>query len=49
MRARAPVMSQACTPSQDANAIGPCSSWRCSPISAMAALRPIIAMMPLSW
>ena len=27
----------------------PSSSWRCSPISAMAALRPIIAMMPLSW
>ena len=37
MRARVVLSSQACTPSQAAKATGPCSSWRCAPISAMAA------------
>ena len=42
-------MSEAWTPSQAEKAIAPWSSWRCAPTSAIAAPRPIIAMMPLSW
>ena len=34
--------------SQAAKATGPSTWWRCLPTSATAALRPIIAMMPLS-
>ena len=47
-RARTPVISAPCTPSQAANAIGPCTSRRRGPIAAIAEPRPIIAMMPLS-
>ena len=43
-RCRVPLINQACTPSQAAKATGPWSSWRCSPISAIAALRPIIVI-----
>ncbi len=48
MRFRMPVMSIAWTPSQAANANRPCTSRRLGPIAAIAELRPIIAMMPLS-
>jgi hypothetical protein len=48
-RLRTPDMSVAWTPSQAENAITPWSSWRCGTTSAIAAPRPIIAMMPLSW
>ena len=48
VRLCAPLSKVACTPSQAANAIGPSTWCRCLPTSATAALRPIIAMMPLS-
>ena len=47
-RWRTPLISQACTPSQAANATWPWSSWWWAPISAIAAPSPIIAMIPLS-
>ena len=44
----APLSSIAWTPSHAAKATGPSTWCRCFPTSATAALRPIIAMMPLS-
>ena len=48
MRLCVPLSSMACTPSQAPKASGPSTWCRCFPSSATAALRPIIAMMPLS-
>ena len=47
-RVRTPVISEAWTPSHITKATVPCTSWRRLPTSATAALRPIMAMMPLS-
>src|SRR5262245_2945878 len=47
-RSCTPLMRYAWTPSQEANATCPWSSWWCAPISATAAPLPIMAMMPLS-
>ena len=49
-RLRTPVISVACTPSQAAKAISAVQLVAVlGPTSAIAAPRPIIAMMPLSW